>query len=74
MYSTLREGELGLLIKKEVSPKIEREDIIVFTKPRGSESINVVKRVIGLPGETIEINIMNTNGKNYGVWFNYIKK
>lgn len=55
MYSTLREGELGLLIKKEIAPKIEREDIIVFTKPRGNESINVVKRVIGLPGETIEI-------------------
>ena len=55
MYSTLREGELGLLIKKEVSPKIEREDIIVFTKHRGSEKINVVKRVIGLPGETLEI-------------------
>ena len=55
MYSTLREGELGLLIKKEISPAIEREDIIVFTKLRGNETINVVKRVIGLPGETIEI-------------------
>jgi len=33
----------------------ERFDIILFEYPYGEEPINYVKRIIGLPGETVEI-------------------
>ena len=33
----------------------ERYDIVLFEYPYGEESVNYVKRVIGLPGETVNI-------------------
>ena len=55
MYPTLHEGELGIMIKKSLSTKLDRNDIIVFEK--GEDKVSIVKRIIGLPGETIQITV-----------------
>lgn len=49
MDKTLKEGEIMLLYKLD---SIEREDIIVVNKK--VEGNSIIKRIIGLPGETIE--------------------
>ena len=59
MESTLENGD-GIIVEKfsYLTNNPERYDIIVF---RESESVNYIKRVIALPGETIQI----TEGKIY---------
>ena len=59
MESTLENGD-DIIVEKfsYLTNKPERYDIIVF---RESESVNYIKRVIALPGETIQI----TEGKIY---------
>lgn len=54
MENTLYEGTRTLYISKEIKP-LKRGDIIYFYAYSDGELINVVKRVIGLPGETILI-------------------
>lgn len=56
MENTLHDGE-HLLIEK-VSRYFdgpERFDIVVFTKKHGTYTKTYIKRVIGLPGETVQI-------------------
>jgi len=50
MVPTLRNGQLIGICKVNYTP--ERGDIVVLDAPNGME---LVKRVIGLPGETLEI-------------------
>ena len=57
MEPTLREGDwiTATLVYRE----LERGDIVVFTMPRDSgpdgRELTYVKRIVGLPGETIEV-------------------
>jgi len=50
MSPTLHTGQLIFIVKIAYTPS--HGDIIVFSSPDGLE---LVKRVIGLPGETVEI-------------------
>lgn len=54
MENTLHEGARTLYISKEIKP-LKRGDIIYFYAYSDGELINVVKRVIGFPGETVLI-------------------
>lgn len=67
MYPTLEHGE-RLLINK-VAPKYRlpvRGEIIVFADPRNSRSL-LVKRVVGLPGDTVQIQdgVVLVNGEPF---------
>lgn len=64
MNNTLIDGTKTLYVSKDIK-QIKRRDIINFYGYLDGELINVVKRVIGLPGETIFINGANVyiNGK-----------
>lgn len=56
MYSTLNDGDSMFVDKisyRFSDPK--RFDIIVFPHPDKSRDINLIKRIIGLPGETVQI-------------------
>ncbi len=76
MYPTLKGGEIMLLNKLG---KIDRFDIVVLKVQE--EEDNLIKRVIGLPGETVEIkdNEIFINDKlledkyGYGVTYNIDK-
>ena len=59
MLNTLHDGEHLIISNLFYTP--ERGDIVVFEDYSTSLKKAVVKRVIGLPGETIEVKI-NTNG------------
>lgn len=50
MYNTLEDGDILLLYKMA---KIDRYDIVVLDEEYDNEII--IKRIIGLPGETVEI-------------------
>ena len=68
MDTTLTNGEIIILNKFEYRKKdIERYDIVVvkITEPGTNETKKIIKRVIGLPNETIEIknNKVYANGK-----------
>lgn len=53
MLGTLHDGDIALLNRWSVSKKsIQRFDVVVIKSKALNE--NIVKRVIGLPGETIE--------------------
>lgn len=54
MENTLHEGTRNLYISKDFKD-IKRQDIVIFKMYYNGEEIEVVKRVIGLPGETILI-------------------
>lgn len=61
MESTLRVGDAVLSSRQHLKTEdISRYDIIIFTPPFDEDSL-YIKRVIGLPGETIEVK----NGKVY---------
>ena len=58
MDTTLTNGEIIILNKFEYRKKdIERYDIVVvkITEPGTNETKKIIKRVIGLPNETIEV-------------------
>ena len=55
MEPTLKNGER--LLVERVSPrfnKLKRGDVVIFNPP-GNNSIDYVKRIVGLPGETLKI-------------------
>ncbi len=54
MYPTLKDKELGFSLILN-SKQLERFDIVVIKIPVGSKSKLIVKRIIGLPNETVEI-------------------
>ncbi len=54
MNNTLTEGTKNLYISPEIK-QIKRGDIISFYAYVDGELVNIVKRVIGLPGETVHI-------------------
>jgi signal peptidase I len=53
MLPTIHEGEL-LLIEAVPIAQLRRGDIIVFQDPR-DQDVPFLKRLIGLPGDTIEV-------------------
>jgi len=54
MKNTLNEGTRNLYISKDFK-NIKRQNIVIFKMYYNGEEIEVVKRVIGLPGENILI-------------------
>ena len=68
MYPTLDGGEIMLLNKLG---KIDRYDIVVLKID--AENDNLIKRIIGLPGETVEIkdNKLYINDKKFEDSFGY---
>jgi len=52
MLNTLNNGERVLVLKTSKTP--QRGDVIIFKVP-GNQNETYVKRVIGLPGETVQI-------------------
>lgn len=67
MYPTLPPGSKILTIKKPwlTLSSIKRGDIVVFVKEINGRRYNFVWRVVGLPGETINVlgNDVRVNGK-----------
>ncbi len=61
MEPTLHTGERLLVERITVrANKLKRGDIIIFNPP-GNNSIDYVKRIVGLPGETIKFDNCNIN-------------
>ena len=52
MLPALKDGDM-ILIKRDFE-KLERGDVVIFYFPQ-DQSMSYVKRIIGLPGETVEI-------------------
>ena len=66
MENTLHDGEQVLIEKiSRYFDGPDRFDIVVFTKNHGTYTKTYVKRIIGLPGETVQIVGSNiyVNGK-----------
>lgn len=64
MDSTLKSGDIMILNKLQYKRNgVERFDIVVIK----SHGTNIIKRVIGLPGDTVEVidNKLYINGKHY---------
>lgn len=63
MLPTMTTGELFLVIP--VDRPVARGDVVVF-KPPGDKQVDYVKRVVGLPGDTIEManGILRINGSD----------
>lgn len=63
MSSTLKDGDIMLLNKLSLKDGIDRFDIVVVK----TETNYIIKRVIGLPGETISYKdgVLYINGKVY---------
>lgn len=61
MASTIEVGDVVISSRLDISNKdIERYDILIFIPP-DEPDVTYIKRVVGLPGETIEV----SNGKIY---------
>ncbi|MEX2784220.1 signal peptidase I [Streptococcus sp. H49] len=62
MDPTLAEGDRLIMVK---TAKIQRFDIVVADETEDGETKQVVKRVIGMPGDTIAYNndVLTVNGK-----------
>ena len=56
MEQTLHDFDRGLILKPG---KVERFDIIVFEHFKDGKKVKYIKRVIGLPGETVELEHQN---------------
>lgn len=65
MLPTLMVGDHVIVIKKKYLKSMKRGDVIVFKKP-GSVDDDYIKRLIGLPGDTIQVKkgILHINGKS----------
>ena len=66
MYPTLADGEHLLIEKLSYRQhEVERFDIIVFSPYKDMDNLFYVKRVIGLPNETVKIEdgVIYINGK-----------
>lgn len=64
MTSTLHDGDIMILNKLQYKRNgLERFDIVVIK----SHGTHIIKRVIGLPGDTVEVidNVLYINGKKY---------
>ena len=58
MNPTLTTGELGLFIKKDnIFSNIKRNDIIIFDGELDNKDELLIKRVVGLPGDELEIHM-----------------
>jgi signal peptidase I len=55
MENALRSGEITLISRAALLAPPNRGDIVLFRAETGRGSENLVKRVIGLPGETVEV-------------------
>lgn len=53
MYPALHQGDVTICIK--INKKIYRGDILVFNEKQNGSNTEMAKRVIGLPGEKIDI-------------------
>lgn len=61
MAGTIQEGDFVISTRYDIgSDDIKRYDILIFTPP-DEPDVTYIKRVVGLPGETIEV----SNGKIY---------
>lgn len=56
MYPTLTKGDQLFVTKIYNYDKIKRGDVLVFTYNQDGKEETLIKRVIGLPGDKIEIN------------------
>ncbi len=68
MIPTLHEGDLVIVNKLYSNPdKLHRGDIIVFHPP-SDHKVSYIKRVVGLPGESVEVRngIVKVNGEELG--------
>lgn len=66
MYPTLKDGEFGFTnVAGTILNGVERGDIVVVTMKENGQKTHWVKRVIGLPGETVSCvnDVIYINGK-----------
>lgn len=65
MYPTLKDGEFGFTNVGGVLNGVERGDIVVVTMEEEGQKTHWVKRVIGLPGDTVSCvnDVVYINGK-----------
>ena len=66
MYPTLKDGEFGFTnVGGVLLNGVEREDIVVVTMEENGQKTHWVKRVIGLPGDTVSCvnDVVYINGK-----------
>lgn len=66
MYPTLKDGEFGFTnVGGVLLNGVEREDIVVVTMEEEGQKTHWVKRVIGLPGDTVSCvnDVVYINGK-----------
>lgn len=68
MASTLEDGDFIFVATVHDCTTLERDDVITF-RPNQSSSRTFIKRVVGLPGETIEArgDLLFVNGTSNGV-------
>ena len=66
MSPTLKTNEFGYANKtRSAIDNIDRFDIIIFDVVEGEQTTGLIKRVVGLPGETVEF-----KGENFDLYIN----